>query len=77
MPVVIYGVNLAYAESLIRELEAHPDRVPAYYSDLEAAIAWLMDTTFEATDPKHKARVAGVEMRARLVLERHKKSSVD
>ena len=66
-------MNLAFCESLVLELEKQPGRVPIYYSDLEAAIAWLMDTTFGATDPKHKARLAGVEMRPRLVLERFRK----
>ena len=68
-------MNLAFCESLIRELEERPGRVPVYHSDLEEAIAWLMDATFEATDPKHKARMAGVEMRPRLVLERFRKQS--
>ena len=36
--------------SLVRSLQADPSRVPAFYTDLEAAILWLMDTTFETTD---------------------------
>ena len=63
--------------SLIRTLEADPSRVPAFYTDLEAAIEWLMDTTFEATDQDEKVRLAATEMRARLVLERFKMANVN
>ena len=60
------------AATLVRALEADPSRVPAFYTDLEAAIRWLMDTTFETTDQDEKVRLAATEMRARLVLERFK-----
>ena len=36
----------------------------------ESLIAELMDATFEATDETEKARLAALEMRGRLVLER-------
>ncbi len=67
------GVNLACCQSLVRELERYPTRVQAYYGDLEAAIAWLMDVTFKATDPNEKRRLAATELRARLLLERFRK----
>ncbi len=66
-------MNLACCQSLVRELERYPSRAQAYYGDLEAAIAWLMDATFEATDPNEKAPLAAVELRARLLLERFRK----
>ena len=54
---------------LIQSLESDPEHVRTYYGELKAAIRWLMDATFEATDPNEKARLAAAEMRARLVLE--------
>ena len=44
--------------SLVRSLEDNPSKVPAFYSSLEAAIAWLMDTTFKSTDPDEKVRLS-------------------
>ena len=71
------NLNLAYCESIVRELEARPRRLPAFYSELESAVEWLMDRTFEATDAEGKVRLAAVEMRTRLVLERFKESGVN
>ena len=31
--------------NLVRALEADPSRVPAFYTDLEAAFRWLRETT--------------------------------
>ena len=36
--------------SLVRTHEADPSRVPGFYRDLEAAVRWFMDTTYETTD---------------------------
>ena len=66
-------MDLSRVAKLIKSLERDPERVQTYYGDLEAAIRWLMDTTFEATDPNEKARLAATEMRARLVLEAFRK----
>ena len=63
--------------NLVRTLEADPSRVPAFYTDLEAAIRWLMDTTFETADQDEKVRLAATEMRARLVLERFRKANLN
>lgn len=49
--------------------ETYPEHVQAYYGNLEAAIRWLMDTTFGASDLIEKVRFAVTEMQARLVLE--------
>ncbi len=68
-------MNASRCQFLVVELEADPDRVPAYYSELELAIRWLMDTTFESTDPKEKTQLASIEMRARLVLDRWRKGN--
>ena len=65
-------MNLAYCQSLVRELERSPSRVPAYYGDLERAIRWLMDETFKSEDTHETVLLAATEMRARLVLERWK-----
>lgn len=61
-------MDLSRAVRLIKSLERDPEHVQSYFSDLEAAIRWLMDATFEATNPKEKARLAATEMWARLVL---------
>ena len=58
---------------MVAELERDPERVPAYYRELESAIRWLMDTTYPEHDADKRTRMAAVEMRARLVLERFKK----
>ena len=71
------NVNLAYCESLLRELERNPKRVPAYHTELVSAIEWLMDNTHLEADPDKKPRMAATEMRARLVLKRWKSSDVN
>ena len=47
-PATCYSttMNTSRCQFLVAELERDPDRVPAYYSELESAIRWLMDTTF-------------------------------
>lgn len=62
-------MNASRCRILVAELEADPDCVPAFYSELESAIRALMDTTFESNDPKEKTLLASIEMRARLVLD--------
>ncbi len=59
-------MNLSRCQALVAELERDPERVPAYYGELESAILWLMDLTFESKDPHEKTRLAATEMRARL-----------
>ena len=49
--------------NLVRTLEDDPSRVPAYFSALEDAIKWLMDTTPKTTDQDEKVRLAFTEMR--------------
>ena len=65
-------MNLAHCQSLVRELERTPSHVPAYYGELERAILWLMDATFESQDTHEKVLMATTEMRGRLLLERWK-----
>ena len=66
-------MNLAHCQSLVRELERQPSRVPAYYGDLEKAILWLMDATFASEDKHERVLMAATEMRGRLLLERWKR----
>ena len=68
-------MDVTRCQFLVAELECDPDRVPAYYSELEPAIRWLMDTTFASTDPKEKTYLASIEMPARLVLDRWRKGN--
>ena len=70
-------MNLDCCKTLIAELEHDLERLPAYYGELESAIRWLMDTTFESKDPAEKTRLAATEMRARLVLERYRKGNAN
>ena len=64
-------------QALIADLERDPRRLPAYHGELEAAVTWLMDRTFESTDPAEKTRLAALELRARGVLERFRKANVN
>ena len=66
------NMNLAHGESLVRELELYPKRVPAYYAELESAIKWLMDNTYKEADADRKTRMAATELRVRLVLKRYR-----
>ncbi len=68
-------MDASRCQALVAELEIDPDLVPAYYGELATSIAWLMQRTFDSKDSAEKARLATVEMRARLVLERWKKQN--
>ncbi len=70
-------MNLDRCQRLVAELEHDPQQLPAFYIELESAILWLMDTTFESEDPDEKSRLAATEMRARLVLERFRKGNAN
>ncbi len=61
-------MDLTRCQHFVAELEHDPEQLPACYSELESAILWLMDTTFESEDPQEKSRLAATEMRARLVV---------
>ena len=51
-------MNLDRCKTLIAELEHNLEQLPAFYGELESAIRWLMDTTFESKDPAEKTRLA-------------------
>ncbi len=68
-----YDVNLDRCQQLVRELEPKPHCVPAFYSELEAAILWLMDTTPKLAENDDRSRHAAVEMRLRLTLDRYRR----
>ena len=70
-------MNLDRCKTLIAELEHNLEQLPAFYGELESAIRWLMDTTFESENPAEKTRLAATEMRARLVLERYRKGNAN
>lgn len=71
------NVNLAYCESVVRELERDPKRVPAYHGELESAIKWLMHNTYLEASPDKKTRMAATELRARMVLKRYRGADVN
>ncbi len=66
------SVNLAGREALAADLESDPKRLPAHHG-----VSWLMDRTFESTDPAEKTRLAALELRARGVLERFRKANAN
>lgn len=68
-------MDASRCQALVAGLEIDPNLVPAYYGEHEASIAWLMQRTFDSKDSAEKTRLAAVEMRARLVLERWKKQN--
>ena len=70
-------MNLSRCQALVANLERDPQRLPAFHGELEAAVTWLMDRTFEETNPDEKVRLAATEMRARLVLERYRKGNAN
>ena len=70
-------MNLTHCKQLVSGLEADPQRLPAFYCEVERAITWLMDATFESKDKGEKQRLAMTEMRLRLVLDRFKKERVN
>ena len=70
-------MNLARCQQLAQALESNPDQLPASYLEVEQAIYWLMDTTFESTDNGEKQRLAAVEMRLRMALDVYRKARVN
>ena len=66
------NLNLAYCESIVREVERYPTRLPAAYSELEAALRWLTDATRKSENPAEKMRLAAAKTRVRLALKRHR-----
>lgn len=75
--VTLLAMDLFQTESLVRDLEHAPSQVQAYYAELERAISWLMDRTFESDCPDEKVRLAAIELRARGVLECWKQAAVN
>ena len=69
--------DLPQCQALVADLERDPQRLPAYHGELEAAVTWLMDRTFESTDPAEKTWLASLELRARGVLERFRKANAN
>ena len=74
-------MNLTHSEALVTQLEESPERVPLYYSELEATIATLMEDIYQLSltgaDNDRKMRLVTLEYRARLVLERFRKQNVN
>ena len=69
------------AKVLISGLERHPRRIELFAADLEAFILRTMDAVFELAksgdDDERKMRMVGLEYRARLLLERLKKTGLN
>ncbi len=63
--------------SLVRSLEDHPSRVPAFYVQLRAATRWLAAATYKTFDLFEKASFAATELRARLVTLRFRKMNAN
>ena len=71
------NLNLEYCESIVREVEGYPTRLPAFYSELEAALRWLADATRKSENPAEKMRLAAAKTRVRLALKRHRRHGVN
>ena len=66
-----HPMDLEDAIATISHIEHNPLAPESVYQPaIETIIADLMDATFEATDTNTKVRLAGLELRARAVLER-------
>jgi DNA/RNA endonuclease G (NUC1) len=74
-------MNLSRCQALVAELEREPDRVPAYYGDLEGLIAECMNEVYRlsktGTPDNRKLRLVAIEYRARLLLERCRKQGAN
>ena len=74
-------MNLATAKTLLDALEESPQHVQLHYGELERLIATCMDTIFELSlsseDNDRKMALVAVEYRARLLLERYKKLTMN
>ena len=73
-------VNLSDAKSLLDDLERKPGRIELFTADLEAFILRTMDTVYKLAkrgdNDERKMRMVGLEYRARLLLERLKKTGL-
>ena len=61
-------------ESLVAHLERNPALTQFWVRTLEDIIADLMTDIYEAAAKGHKIRLAGLELRARRVLDRWRKA---
>ena len=74
-------MNLATTKSLLATLEQSPESVQLHHGELERLIASCMDEVYalakSGDDNDRKMQLVGIELRARLLLERYKKLSVN
>ena len=70
-------MNLVRCQQLAQVLESDTNQLPAFYVEVEQAIHWLMDATFESTDKVEKQSLAATEMRLRLALDEFRKARVN
>ncbi len=72
-------MNTTDCQAFLADLEQWPQRVQLHRAELDSLIERCMDEIFELAKPgeekERKMELAGVEYRARLVLERWKKRS--
>ena len=74
-------MNLANAKTLLDSLEDSPESVQLHFAELERLIASCMDEVYElaksGADNDRKMELVDIELRARLLLERYKKLTVN
>ena len=74
-------MNLTDAKTLLDALEESPQHVQLHHGELESLIAECMDEVYElaksGADNDRKMQLVGIELRARLLLERYKKLTVN
>lgn len=60
-------------KALVTHPDANPHAVQPYAKHLETTVAGLMDATFKSADPDETWRLAAMELRCRLILDRWRK----
>ena len=73
-------IDLDKAREFVSGLERDPDRVQLYHSELESLIAQCMAEVHELAkqgETERKMRLVAIEYKARLILERWKRSSTN
>ena len=74
-------MDVTHAETLLADLEGHPDRVQLHHGGFEQLIQECMGEVYELAktgdDDACKMRLVAIEHRARLVSERWRKLSMN
>ena len=74
-------MDLSYYETLITDLESHPDRVQLHHLELEKFITEAMDRVYRLSKSGEnddlKMQITALEYRARLLIECYRKAGLN